>query len=285
MRYHTRGTSPRTRGKPVHDTRCWQARRNIPAHAGKTGVSDATAVLQQEHPRARGENTVRRVLPLRSGGTSPRTRGKLILYHLNLTPSRNIPAHAGKTALAIVEGILSQEHPRARGENLRKRYRTHHPRGTSPRTRGKHDDVYIEWEANRNIPAHAGKTVFLGRVFEGQQEHPRARGENDDHASEACHMLGTSPRTRGKRGHWGARGLGERNIPAHAGKTKPQVKAVRGIPGTSPRTRGKHSIVFLPTKRLRNIPAHAGKTIVWTRLRAQSKEHPRARGENCQRFC
>ena len=52
------GTSPRMRGKRAHRTARNYSNRNIPAHAGKTGVSDATAVLQQEHPRACGENDV-----------------------------------------------------------------------------------------------------------------------------------------------------------------------------------------------------------------------------------
>ena len=50
------GTSPRMRGKLEFANINLNMRRNIPAYAGKTGVSDATAVLQQEHPRVCGEN-------------------------------------------------------------------------------------------------------------------------------------------------------------------------------------------------------------------------------------
>ena len=91
------GTSPRTRGKHFRPIKVKFSARNIPAHAGKTNVYDATIDTTEEHPRARGENCP----PTRSrssrSGTSPRTRGKRqsvlqIQHHI-----RNIPAHAGKT--------------------------------------------------------------------------------------------------------------------------------------------------------------------------------------------
>ena len=44
------------RGKRIDRLKREYSKRNIPAYAGKTGVSDATAVLQQEHPRVCGEN-------------------------------------------------------------------------------------------------------------------------------------------------------------------------------------------------------------------------------------
>ena len=72
-------------------------KRNIPAHAGKTGSAVAIYVSFQEHPRARGENAIAPATSALIGGTSPRTRGKL---HGQLGADvdiRNIPAHAGKT--------------------------------------------------------------------------------------------------------------------------------------------------------------------------------------------
>ena len=105
---------------------------------------------------------------------------------------------------------------------------------------------------------------------------------------------------RGKHRGLHPRWLGERNIPAHAGKTRPRrlqrvpgkehpracgENALVSVPcfaceGTSPRMRGK------PPQRLRwpcglgNIPAHAGKTPAWPGFQPSRKEHPRACGEN-----
>ena len=53
------------------------------------------------------------------------------------------------------------------------------------------------------------------------QEHPRARGENEHQLVGAGFVAGTSPRTRGKRGFTYDVHVYRRNIPAHAGKTEP----------------------------------------------------------------
>ena len=157
--FETRGTSPRTRGKPGRGSGAGGTPRNIPAHAGKTCGAPYTPAPNQEHPRARGENVA---FPFRHRGfqgTSPRTRGKHsrqlwwkhhpgnIPAHAGKTtavvccpPPRtgNIPAHAGKTHTCYVPTGSASEHPRARGENARARPGRVQRVGTSPRTRGKH---------------------------------------------------------------------------------------------------------------------------------------------------
>ena len=80
----------------------------------------------------------------------------------------------------------------------------------------------------RNIPAHAGKTSINLRSPRQLKEHPRARGENSLVILRANMWGGTSPRTRGKLLHWGYRGWGLGNIPAHAGKTS-KFPAPRGV--------------------------------------------------------
>ena len=152
-------------------------------------------------------------------GTSPRTRGKPLEASDLLLAVRNIPAHAGKTAPTYTEKTLSAEHPRARGENVAMPAAWAVEAGTSPRTRGKLEAFIIIPEEDRNIPAHAGKTHFVGGGSTSPAEHPRARGENRVSRFLALTMLGTSPRTRGKLQLTvrcdGVAG----NIPAHAGKT------------------------------------------------------------------
>ena len=92
--------------------------RNIPAHAGKTGIVAPNRVTKPEHPRARGENSSVYLAILRLSGTSPRTRGKREWGKTLLNHTGNIPAHAGKTTLAPQPATKWQEHPRARGENV-----------------------------------------------------------------------------------------------------------------------------------------------------------------------
>ena len=94
--------------------------------------------------------------------------------------------------------------------------------------------------------------------------------------------------------------LGERLIPAHAGKTHPtqhQRRTVWAHPrsrgenltgaedqlvslGSSPLTRGKHLNPRRAQAKAGLIPAHAGKTRTEYVVRATLMAHPRSRGEN-----
>ena len=172
------GTSPRTRGKRPKCQKLSATRGNIPAHAGKTGADVWAGSSGEEHPRARGENSPHTCDSRRPAGTSPRTRGKRHGDFGKIQGIRNIPAHAGKTQLVNQSTPGHTEHPRARGENRRPRKKPRPPRGTSPRTRGKHFNAHDFHVSFRNIPAHAGKTRIWICLRTTESEHPRARGEN-----------------------------------------------------------------------------------------------------------
>ena len=175
-----------------------------------------------------------------------------------------------------------KEHPRARGENAVGSDHDSVGLGTSPRTRGKPNEISVRSTGKRNIPAHAGKTHGQTMDRPQHREHPRARGENRTTSARARRILGTSPRTRGKPIQDGFTTRPVRNIPAHAGKTEYNSAAVgcgaehprargencvvsSGSPrtiGTSPRTRGKQNPIVGDDVKYRNIPAHAGKTMI-----------------------
>ena len=101
------GTSPRTRGKHARCHESCSVGGNIPAHAGKTSSATSLVTTNAEHPRARGENEQTFDPFLEELGTSPRTRGKRYCVECLDSSSRNIPAHAGKTLLALLLNTLS----------------------------------------------------------------------------------------------------------------------------------------------------------------------------------
>ena len=152
------GTSPRARGKHSPSMFSTSSSRNIPACAGKTAGIDQADANRQEHPRVRGEN--REVFEGEDfySGTSPRTRVKQVVDAEKRLDLGNIPAHAGKTLHQTGAENHAAEHPRARGENTLDMMLQEPTRGTSPRTRGKHDWGHVLEAFGRNIPAHAGKT-------------------------------------------------------------------------------------------------------------------------------
>ena len=150
------------------------------------------------------------------------------------------------------------------------------------------------------IPAHAGKTSFVGMVLTAVWAHPRSRGENIWGSPTAGTYKGSSPLTRGKRQ---GRDVGHRSpglIPAHAGKTSPWLRpwpprwahprsrgenlstgaGPDGQSGSSPLTRGKLEQEGSCAAGERLIPAHAGKTRETTSSACPARAHPRSRGEN-----
>ena len=196
----------------------------------------------------------------RRSGSSPLTRGKPIGLSTVHLAGGLIPAHAGKTHLAV---RLASEMG-----------------GSSPLTRGKRRTWLPEGRRLGLIPAHAGKTVVPPVVGEASRAHPRSRGENRRRRGQSTWERGSSPLTRGKPcriPHAAPRaGL----IPAHAGKTEAARQA--GIPtgahprsrgenhsrqcvgvgamGSSPLTRGKQCKTQHMPRSPGLIPAHAGKT-------------------------
>ena len=91
------GSSPLTRGK-LRACLCRVSfLRLIPAHAGKTEYADASRPPGGAHPRSRGENPTDAAIHSSVRGSSPLTRGKHQVGVLDVSHSRLIPAHAGKT--------------------------------------------------------------------------------------------------------------------------------------------------------------------------------------------
>ena len=131
----------------------------------------------------------------------------------------------------------------------------------------------------RNIPAHAGKTMGPCGCGVKTEEHPRACGENSWSSSLNLMTPGTSPRMRGKRGPFVYALPKPRNIPAHAGKTDvKQITTVRHA--EHPRACGENVAFCVWHVCVRNIPAHAGKTQRHQMGMGKHQEHPRACGEN-----
>ena len=280
------GSSPLTRGKRANAHRGFLTVRLIPAHAGKTVCGFSPASPAPAHPRSRGENEY---VPTNGDvleGSSPLTRGKLVVNAVITWWLRLIPAHAGKTWFVRIFAAIRRAHPRSRGENLIVDRPANPQAGSSPLTRGKLPSWTRSLLTARLIPAHAGKTSMTDRSPSKHTAHPRSRGENGAWCGRRVFSMGSSPLTRGKlappsgRGHHG--GL----IPAHAGKTtrgRGQSRSGSAHPrsrgenpwkasqaysrgGSSPLTRGKQRPPRYEVPRRGLIPAHAGKT--------NREEHP-----------
>ena len=202
--------------------------------------------------------------------------------------------------MALSSSGVPRAHPRACGENSATSTASGTWAGSSSRVRGKRvGRRRIIWCLGL-IPARAGKTVDGEVECRGFGAHPRACGENHEHARMNPFARGSSPRVRGKRvsGWWrrGVSGL----IPARAGKTPSAPRKGRQSPahpracgenveldclalpgaGSSPRVRGKRHWRDPLRKCAGLIPARAGKTRARHAGIPPSPAHPRACGEN-----
>ena len=131
------GSSPLTRGKlPVRRGREVQGGL-IPAHAGKTDPPVIRPATPRAHPRSRGENNVVVRFAHNAQGSSPLTRGKLMLGAIMGGAGGLIPAHAGKTPARSSGCGQGGAHPRSRGENGLRGLTADPALGSSPLTRGK----------------------------------------------------------------------------------------------------------------------------------------------------
>ena len=156
------GSPPRVRGKLDDIIADPDLGRITPACAGKTpGIFHKKRTLE-DHPRVCGENLFTSTWSVRTSGSPPRVRGKLMSSGGTLSGVRITPACAGKTTPRALHWRRKEDHPRVCGENL-PRLPPGRPRGGSPpRVRGKPGDTPRRRLSPRITPACAGKTCVVG---------------------------------------------------------------------------------------------------------------------------
>ena len=219
---------------------------------------------------------------LREVGLIPARAGKPLHGRHALVGVGLIPARAGKTTARPRGRPARTAHPRACGENIQGFIDGILGMGSSPRVRGKPRLPDAAHRRVRLIPARAGKTS--GTVSRGPpgRAHPRACGENAPHRGGRSMHEGSSPRVRGKLGRGLLLEVGDRLIPARAGKT-PSVGRTRSPETAHPRACGENQRGLEASLRAGgSSPARAGKTLDGVGGGEAVGAHPRACGENGQ---
>jgi len=274
------GPSPRARGAQGPPGPPGRAARTIPACAGSTRPRWTCTTWPRDHPRVRGEHTVRQPWAWAIPGPSPRARGALHLGRVQRVADGTIPACAGSTVWGLAAG---------RGV-----------RGPSPRARGAQDLAPCDQIARGTIPACAGSTPPHTYGLPAWRDHPRVRGEHRPRPTPRRRPAGPSPRARGALAICRRPALQQGTIPACAGSTglrhprkgnlrdHPRVRGEHGIPwsripvfpGPSPRARGAHRRGRRSDPRCGTIPACAGSTSARPPSSRSGRDHPRVRGEH-----
>ena len=175
--------------------------------------------------------------------------------------------------------------------------------GSSPRARGTRPDRVPSARGLRIIPACAGNTNTVHTIIGGNWDHPRVRGEHAQRLPSESTPMGSSPRARGTRCGQDFRHREPGIIPACAGNTigrsncvmhpkdHPRVRGEHLIPwsllleeiGSSPRARGTPQPNSCRLMLRGIIPACAGNTWLMSTIFSVIRDHPRVRGEHCDR--
>ena len=181
---------------------------------------------------------IRRTGMLRMG-SSPLTRGALLVAVIVRWAWRIIPAHAGSTPATHPPASANRDHPRSRGEHPTYPTGAEGLLGSSPLTRGAHTEPASSVAGHRIIPAHAGSTNTQIGETRCSRDHPRSRGEHPVNPAMRYWSAGSSPLTRGAHRLTGPHRDGTRIIPAHAGSTE-AGRDTRPKTWDHPRSRGEH---------------------------------------------
>ena len=214
------GSSPRMRGTPRTCSRNFHGIGIIPAYAGNTPWVWPCRCGGRDHPRVCGEHPCA-VYP--SGGcwgSSPRMRGT--------QPAR---------PQAIAN---SQDHPRVCGEHIVTPQQQTLFEGSSPRMRGTQLSVLQTVYWSGIIPAYAGNTSMMGKLFSFFRDHPRVCGEHRASHGKPTVESGSSPRMRGTLSARYARIRTRGIIPAYAGNTA-RIRRTPTITWDHPRVCGEHT--------------------------------------------
>ena len=172
-----------------------------------------------DHPRIRGEHSVRAAQSRFVKGSSPHTRGARTRRSGASAALGIIPAYAGSTSRRRYSSRGCRDHPRIRGEHSSSLMLGLLPMGSSPHTRGALERSGVAFAPVGIIPAYAGSTSFVAKAARSYRDHPRIRGEHLSLMHGRLRTSGSSPHTRGAHAHGSASCSPTGIIPAYAGST------------------------------------------------------------------
>ena len=108
-----------------------------------------------------------------------------------------IPAYAGNTDRTLFIQMVFRDHPRVCGEHMPLPDSSIRGKGSSPRMRGTRLRLRCDRRGQGIIPAYAGNTYLVYKVWLHLRDHPRVCGEHEFTLLMDSLGKGSSPRMRG----------------------------------------------------------------------------------------
>ena len=215
-------------------------------------------------------------------GSSPRVRGRHHFgFHLGSLWGL-IPASAGQTDVSPDAFVHAGAHPRECGADTLMWRRCRGVRGSSPRVRGRRQNLRRHHSTRRLIPASAGQTTRSPCPVGSKWAHPRECGADVANNLGKGTRVGSSPRVRGRRGHGGSFRRRRGAHPRECGADRRATLGCRWLRGSSPRVRGRRPTCRARRASCRLIPASAGQTLATALTRTVRWAHPRECGADVE---
>ena len=130
------GSPPRVRGTGEWVARKVPTSRITPACAGNRCFPTSAKNVPWDHPRVCGEQGGQHAAVVHELGSPPRVRGTDKQGHMARSLERITPACAGNSEQRCSGTIVSADHPRVCGEQVRTIFQMGKRKGSPPRVRG-----------------------------------------------------------------------------------------------------------------------------------------------------
>ena len=195
----TRRDHPRSRGKDIRSRLHWRATRGspplarerrtvrgvdalgsgiTPARAGKTSPQIFSTTWSWDHPRSRGKDLAAAFWAVKTLGSPPLARERLVIIKVIEHLHGITPARAGKTYLPISTSTPNGDHPRSRGKDVIIGSDCEFYSGSPPLARERLRCRVLGHHRRRITPARAGKTSLTSQGDHAHRDHPRSRGKD-----------------------------------------------------------------------------------------------------------
>ena len=193
------GSPPLARGTVMELDPKYCDVRITPACAGNRVLPFSIFGSAKDHPRLRGEQGACRPCFIVALGSPPLARGTVCRGSRPPSIRRITPACAGNRISVRPVSLFIRDHPRLRGEQLRRTHFSRSARGSPPLARG----TVIHGEKLLLIvgitPACAGNSAYAQQHNGKHQDHPRLRGEQRRVFYAELYALGITPACAGNR--------------------------------------------------------------------------------------
>ncbi len=172
------GPPPHARGPHPWSGPGWAPAGTTPACAGTTHWGPGTRPWPGDHPRMRGDHSMRMFLHRRDEGPPPHARGPpSAARHESVNPGTT-PACAGTTPRVRTWEVAGRDHPRMRGDHRGSGPHRIRRAGPPPHARGPRRVRVVEVGRPGTTPACAGTTVHHNDHANIKRDHPRMRGDH-----------------------------------------------------------------------------------------------------------